>query len=57
MNAPEKPEETLFNAARQLVGTAATVHVTMDKATKTKVPLPADLRAKIQDLYMRDNIS
>ena len=47
----------LFNAAQQLVGTAETVHVTMNKATSKKIPLPADLRAKIEDLYMQDHSS
>ena len=30
-----------------LVGTAQTVHVTMDKKTQTKIPLPSDLRRAV----------
>ena len=47
----------LFNAAHRLVGTAETVHVTMNKATTAKIPLPADLRAKIEDLHAQDQAS
>jgi 1,4-dihydroxy-2-naphthoyl-CoA hydrolase len=44
----------LFDAAQKLVGTAETVHVTMDKATRSKIPLPKDLRSKIENLYAED---
>ncbi len=45
----------LLNAKQELVGTAKTVHVTMDKSTNTKIPLPSDLRAKIVELFAQDN--
>ncbi len=45
----------LLNAKQQLVGTARTVHVTMDKATKKKIPLPKEMRVKIDDLYSVDH--
>ncbi len=35
---------------KQLVGTARTVHVTMDKKTKKKIPLPPVMRRAIQRL-------
>ena len=40
----------LINAKKRLVGTGLTVHVTMDKKTQKKIPLPADLRAVITKL-------
>ena len=45
----------LLNARKELVGTARTVHVTMDKKTHTKIPLPSDMREKIEDLYTQDH--
>jgi len=47
----------LVDAAQKLVGTAETVHVTMDKKAHGKIPLPADLREKIEALYTEDNPS
>lgn len=49
----------LLDASQNLVGTARTVHVTMDKASRRKIPLPADLRGKIEELRAEDqkNIS
>jgi 1,4-dihydroxy-2-naphthoyl-CoA hydrolase len=47
----------LIDAAYVTVGTARTVHVTMDKKTRKKIPLPADLRAKIEMLYAEDHPS
>ncbi|MCA9406337.1 MAG: acyl-CoA thioesterase [Candidatus Omnitrophica bacterium] len=41
----------LFNQKKVLVGTAKTVHVTTDKATKQKIPLPPEMREKIEALY------
>ena len=40
----------LLNANQESVGSATTVHVTMDKATQKKIPLPADLREKVESL-------
>ena len=40
----------LLNAKNQLVGTARTVHVTMDKKTQKKIPLPALMRVKVEQL-------
>ena len=39
----------LFNK-KQLVGTAKTVHVTTDKKTRRKIPLPPDMRRAIEKL-------
>jgi 1,4-dihydroxy-2-naphthoyl-CoA hydrolase len=44
----------LLDASQKLAGTARTVHVTMDKAARKKIPLPADLRSKIEKLYIED---
>lgn len=38
-----------------LAGTAKTVHVTTDKGTKEKIPLPSALREKIEALYAEDH--
>ncbi len=40
----------LFNEKKQLVGTAKTVHVTTDKRTRKKIPLPAEMRKAIEKL-------
>jgi len=44
----------LRDAADKLTGTAQTVHVTMDKASRSKIPLPSDMRSKIEELYVED---
>ena len=44
----------LINEKDQLVGTARTVHVTMDKNTQKKIPLPKDMRKKIEELHIQD---
>ncbi|MCK5012537.1 MAG: acyl-CoA thioesterase [Candidatus Omnitrophica bacterium] len=41
---------TMLDASQTIVGTAQTVHVSVEKATRKKVPLPADLRAKLNGL-------
>jgi 1,4-dihydroxy-2-naphthoyl-CoA hydrolase len=41
---------TLLAADQTIVGTAKTVHVSVDKTTRQKIPLPADLRAKLKEL-------
>lgn len=46
---------TLLNNKKEIVGTAETVHVTMDKKTRQKIPLPTEMRLKIQELYDEDN--
>jgi len=45
----------LLDAGGQLIGTAETVHVTIDKQTRKKISLPADLREKIAQLYKEDH--
>lgn len=40
----------ILNENKELVGTGETVHVTMDKKTSQKIPIPADMRQKIEDL-------
>ena len=45
----------LLDTSQKLVGTAQTVHVTMDKATRKKIPIPSGLRSKIDDLYGEDS--
>lgn len=45
----------LLNAKDILVGTAQTVHVTMDKKSQTKIPLPSSLREKITRLFEEDH--
>ena len=45
----------LINAKGQLVGTARTVHVTIDKNSHQKITLPPDMRHKIVELYQKDN--
>ena len=45
----------VLNAKSQLVGTGRTVHVTINKDTHEKVPLPHEMRLKITDLYHKDH--
>ncbi len=45
----------LLNSRRQIVGTAQTVHVTIDKKTRQKIPLPPDMRQRIEHLYTKDH--
>jgi 1,4-dihydroxy-2-naphthoyl-CoA hydrolase len=40
----------LLNAKQDLVGSAQTVHVTVDKKNKKKIPLPAELKEKLQSI-------
>lgn len=44
----------IFNEKRKLVGTARTVHVTTDKKTRRKIPLPKDMRQAIIRLAASD---
>ena len=46
---------TILNTRKQLIGTAKTVHVTVDNKSHQKITLPSDMRAKIQDLYNQDH--
>jgi len=48
-------EYDLLNASKEVVGTAKTVHVTMNQATNQKIPLPNDMRLKIESLYQEDH--
>jgi 1,4-dihydroxy-2-naphthoyl-CoA hydrolase len=45
---------TLTDHKGILVGTAKTVHVTIDKKTQQKIPLPPEMRSKIEALYRED---
>ncbi len=45
----------LMNHKNEIVGTAKTVHVTVDKRTGQKVSLSTRMRSKIQELYQDDN--
>ena len=45
----------LINADQKIVGTARTVHVTIDNKTRKKIPLPKEMRLKIDDLYDLDH--
>ncbi len=45
----------LLNAKQEVAGTARTVHVTVDKETNQKIPLPQDMRRGIENLYKQDN--
>ena len=44
----------LVDATRTIVGTVRTVHVSIDKKTRQKIPLPGDLRAKMEELQAED---
>ena len=39
---------TLRDQKKKVVGTGNTVHVTIDKKTRTKIPLPSDMRAALK---------
>jgi len=40
----------LLDASQKTVGTAQTVHVSIDKSSRKKIPLPTELRSKLEDL-------
>lgn len=40
----------LLNVSQQLVGTALTVHVAVDKHSRSKIPLSEDFREEIENL-------
>lgn len=44
----------LLDTSQRIVGLAQTVHVTIDKATRKKIPLPSDLRSKIEQVLTED---
>ena len=44
----------IFKDDGTLVGTAETVHVTMDKESKSKIPLPALLKERVTELLQTD---
>lgn len=46
---------TLLNHNNEIVGTAKTVHVTIDKISGKKISLPTDMRLKIEALYHEDS--
>ena len=39
----------LLNPKQEIVGSARTVHVTVDKKTQKKIPIPPDMRRKIEE--------
>ncbi len=45
----------LLNSKGELVGTARTVHVTIDKSTHQKIFLPKEMRTKISELFKIDH--
>ena len=45
----------LLDASQNLVGSTQTVHVTVNRDTKKKIPLPQDLRTKLEDLFKEDH--
>lgn len=46
----------LLNLKQELVGTAKTVHVTINKISRQKIPIPKDMREKLEDIYREDKI-
>ena len=48
---------TILNHKKECVGTAKTVHVTISKKTHKKIPLPKEMRVKIEELYAQDHPS
>ncbi|MCK5082702.1 MAG: hypothetical protein KAR31_07325, partial [Candidatus Omnitrophica bacterium] len=44
----------LLDATLTIVGTARTVHVSIDKKTRKKISLPDDLRLKMEELRAED---
>ena len=46
----------LLSSKGQLVGTARTVHVTIDKKTREKILLPKEMREKIELMYEEDQL-
>lgn len=44
----------IYKSDRTLVGTGKTVHVTTDKKTRQKTPIPSLMRTKIKELYSQD---
>ncbi len=47
----------LLNTKQELVGTAQTVHVTIDKKTRQKIPIPREMREKIEELLREEQAS
>jgi len=45
----------LMDCKQKTVGTARTVHVSVDKNSYKKIPLPKDLREKIEELHQKNN--
>ncbi len=43
----------LINSKKQLIGTAKTIHVTIDKKKRRAIPLPADFKKKIINIYKK----
>jgi len=44
----------IFNAAKKIVGTVKTIHVSISKETQKKIPLPDTIKAKLKELYTED---
>ncbi len=44
----------ILNAVKDIVGAVKTVHVSIDKKTRKKIPLPSVLCSKLKELYTED---
>ena len=44
----------LLDTSQKVVGTAQTVHVTINSAEHKKIPLPSELRAKLEAIFAED---
>ena len=44
----------LLNLKQELAGAAKTVHVTINKISRQKIPIPKEMREKIEDIYRED---
>lgn len=47
----------LLDTSQNIVGTAQTVHVTIDAQAHKKIPLPSDLRSKLEQILTEDQAS
>lgn len=48
-------EYVLKNAVQKVVGTGRTVHVTINKKTRTKIPLPPDMKQTLKKLTLKNS--
>jgi len=47
----------LLDTSQNVVGTAQTVHVTINSEKHKKIPLPSDLRSKLEQILAEDQVS